>query len=190
MVEWRQLIDNCAQGSRPAFDEFVKKYYALVKFLIAKKVRNENDHDDIIQEILLKFHRLNLFRKFQGNSELEFRAYLARICINSAYSHLSRTRADSDKLIHIAPADFESLDIALASTGPLPELMEQELTEEIHKAVSELPENYRDVINLRLLGNTHQEIADILGRPKGTIDSYATRALEILRGKLKKFASI
>lgn len=189
-MEWRELITRCADGNKTAFDEFVKKYYDLLLFLVRQKTRNQNDHEDILQEVFLKMHRLNLFARFRGESEAEFKAYLARICLNTLYTHLNRESAAEDKVIFVSPEDLETIWQGEArDSGPLPQLLQKELMEQLETAVAGLPEQYRDIINLRLLGYTHQDISNMLKKPKGTVDSYSARAYEILRDKLRNFAS-
>lgn len=188
-MDWQELIDNCAKGNRPAFNEFVKKYYGLMHFLVSRKIANQGEHEDILQEVLLKFHRLNLFSKFRGSSEGEFRAYVAKICLNTISSYLGRQIASDDKMVYISPGDLEKLGLPNHHQGPLSEIMEKELMSRLEDAIAELPGNYRDIVNLRLLGNTNQEISEILRQPKGTIDSYSARALQLLQENLKDFAS-
>lgn len=188
-MDWKKLIKLCSQGDATAFAEFVKKYYGLLHYLVARRIPNDAEHEDIIQEVLLKFHRLNLFEKFKGETEEEFRGYVARICLNTLFTSLKSQKTENDALVYVAPEDLENIGIADPANTQLNSVIDAEIMARLTKEIAMLPEAYRDIINLRLLGNSNQEIAGILRKPKGTIDSYNARAIEILRQKLKEFAS-
>ena len=62
------------------------------------------------------------------------------------------------------------------------------MSEQVRKAVSELPEKKRQVIELRFFENmTIREAADVLGIPHSTADSREKSALADLKKMLQKF---
>lgn len=63
-----------------------------------------------------------------------------------------------------------------------------ELTENIDKAIQELPETYRETFTLSRFGeHTNAQIADELGVSVKTVEYRISQALKILRVKLKDY---
>ena len=63
-----------------------------------------------------------------------------------------------------------------------------ELTENINKAINELPDTYRDTFTLSRFGDlTNPQIADKLGVSIKTVEYRISQALKILRVKLKDY---
>jgi RNA polymerase sigma factor (sigma-70 family) len=73
--------------------------------------------------------------------------------------------------------------------NPLQEVMNDELSRAIDAAFQAMPPKYRAVLVLREIeGCTYEEIAEILGCSKGTVESRLFRARGRLREKLRGFA--
>ena len=69
--------------------------------------------------------------------------------------------------------------------------MANELADNIQKAVSELPANYREVFELSRFGSkSNQEIADQLNVSVKTVEYRITQSLKILRKTLKDYLPI
>ena len=65
--------------------------------------------------------------------------------------------------------------------------MQAEATEELKKALKELPESWQQIVSLRIYENlTFQQIANQLGIPLGTALTRMRRALERLKNDLSK----
>lgn len=66
------------------------------------------------------------------------------------------------------------------------DLPDAELVEAARKAIEELEDSSREVVDLHLHANlTFQEVADLLGEPLSTVASRYRRALEKVRSKLE-----
>jgi RNA polymerase sigma-70 factor (ECF subfamily) len=64
-----------------------------------------------------------------------------------------------------------------------------EFTDEMQQALGELPFELRESLLLVVVGDlTHQETADVLGVPLGTVLSRVSRARERLRKQLRALA--
>ena len=58
---------------------------------------------------------------------------------------------------------------------------------DLHRAIAQLPEKYRDVVKLKYFdGCTIREISSATGMPQGTVSVYLRRAIQELRTLLKE----
>ncbi len=66
-------------------------------------------------------------------------------------------------------------------------LISDEMTAELHRALRELPDCYRDVVILcDLEERNYEDVARLIGRPVGTVRSRLHRARALLSAKLKR----
>ena len=66
-------------------------------------------------------------------------------------------------------------------------LIDAQTTAELHRALRELPDRYRDVILLcDLEERSYEDVAQLIGRPIGTVRSRLHRARALLAAKLKR----
>jgi RNA polymerase sigma-70 factor (ECF subfamily) len=73
-------------------------------------------------------------------------------------------------------------DQALPRPGPAEDVMQREAAESVWRAVDRLAPDERELVLLRYVGGrTFREIADILGRPLGTVLWQGKRCLEKLK---------
>jgi RNA polymerase sigma-70 factor, ECF subfamily len=69
----------------------------------------------------------------------------------------------------------------------LGDLIENETTALLHRTLRDLPEPYRDVVILcDLEERSYEEVAQLIGRPVGTVRSRLHRARALLAAKLKR----
>jgi RNA polymerase sigma-70 factor, ECF subfamily len=151
---------------RARFEALVMPHLDAAYNLARWLVRRDAEAEDLAQEALLRAYRF--FGGFRGG---DARAWLLRIVRNVSYTWLEATRAaeastEFDEERHgAAEATPESLAIAGAEH------------ERLARALEELPARFREVLVLRELeGCSYKEIAEITGRPVGTVMSGLSRA--------------
>ena len=118
--------------------------------------------EDIAQEAFLAAVR-NLDR---FDRRRPFGPWLHRIVVNRAidWTRARQLRGETELVEAAAPEDAASLDASLL------------------RALAALPPDHRAVIVLRhLLGYTPSEIAELLGLPRGTVNSRLRRGLDSLK---------
>jgi RNA polymerase sigma-70 factor (ECF subfamily) len=137
---------------------------------------SDPDAQDVVQEAYLRAFRF--FGGFRGGNS---RAWLLRIVRNAFYDWLKQNRREE----RIEPFD-EELHEAVDETGtPASLLAERADHELLHKAIGELPLEFREILVLRELdGFSYKEISGIAGVPMGTVMSRLARAREHLRTQL------
>lgn len=162
-----ELVEQCKANNRNAQLQLYRKYCDGMFCVAMRFLKNEDDAEDVLQESFIKaFQRIGQFK-----GEVTFGAWLKRIVVNGCIDYLKskkqRTVALDESYMHVA----EEGDWNVATTIDL---------EEVKKAIEELPEKYRFVVQLFLVeGYDHSEIADILN-----ISETASRT-RLLRGKGK-----
>ena len=159
--------------------------------LAIRYVRNHEDAEEVVQDVLLKvFRKIDAFR---GDAALS--SWIFRITFNTAMSRLRRTRAmraaevteieigaaPGGQKIAFEPADRSNLaDVSMLNA---------QLRERLAAAIVELPEIYRQPVILRDIEGLSTEEASTRLRVKDqTLKSRLHRGRLMLRKQLADFA--
>jgi RNA polymerase sigma factor (sigma-70 family) len=158
------------------FEQAVLPHLAAAFNLARWLLRNDHDAEDVVQEAYLR--ALKSFAGFHGG---DGRAWLLAIVRNTSYTRLEQNR--SRKPITTFNEGIHGVE---SPGGNLEDpLQQQEAKQAIHRALEELPQEYREVIVLRELeGLSYKAIAEITGVPMGTVMSRLARARERLQKSL------
>lgn len=181
------IVRQVQAGNVEAFDRLILKYRQRLYSVIYNLTSNREDTADLTQETFIKaFQSIN---RFKGRST--FFAWIYRIAVNSAYSHLRRNklrRFFSFETIDEDLAPREILD-ALTSKSDVPrERVLKELQEKLNEALQTLSLKHRTVVVLfEIESLSHQEIAEIMGCTVGTVRSRLHYAKQQLQGKLQPY---
>ena len=159
------LIEQIQLGSKNAFKQMFIKFYSPLCEYASQYVSDEDAEEN----------RNSLFVEISLKSYL-FMAVKHR-CLNAIKRQLYHERVHS--LIYDKIKDqFENPDTYFVN----------ELTENITKAIEELPENYRETFKLSRFGEqSNPQIAEALGVSIKTVEYRITQSLKILRVKLKDY---
>ena len=143
-----QMIAAILAGDTQLYHQLIRPYERSVYKMALSYMKNEADAEDVAQEAFLKaFHHLASFR-----SESKFSTWLVGIALNEARSRLRRDgvlRMDSlddttEDGGHTHPAilrDWREV--------PSEALERKEVRQMLQKAITGLPEKYREVFILR-----------------------------------------
>jgi RNA polymerase sigma-70 factor, ECF subfamily len=135
--------------------------------------RNATDAEDVAQEAMLRAFRF--FDTFRGE---DGRVWLMTIVRNTYLTWIRRQIPQQDA------AEFDErlhTDIEAALT-PESEFLRQANTDQVRRAIEQLPPEYREVILMRELEQmSYREIAAVMQSPLGTVMSRISRARSMLR---------
>lgn len=179
----RELVARCArQDDRAAFGELVARHQDRIYAAIRRFCGNDEDAADIVQRAFL-----NAFRKigeFKGDAA--FATWLYRIAFNEAVSYRRERRRPA---VSLEASDDGARPAEPAErVDPSCRLETEETQRKVQQAIELLPDEDRQIVLLRdLQGHSYDEIAEILGIPKGTVRSRLHRARLELRERLKSF---
>ena len=185
-MSFANFLEECRSGDPRAIDQFIGEFYPMVFSFIQKRLRSEHETEDLVQEIFIKIINQSIFKRFQGTSELELRAYVLRISMNHMLDFIHKKKTVGKNLSDLDINSEVHAELFAKNPDYIENIEKESIMKALEDAILALPHNYAQVIKLRLHGYTNKEISEILEKPLGTINSWANRALGNLRDELKK----
>jgi RNA polymerase sigma-70 factor (ECF subfamily) len=166
----------------------VKKYQQKIMNLISRYIKDNSEVMDVTQETFIKAYRaLPNFR-----SESAFYTWLYRIAVNTSKNHLtSRSRRPPATDVDAMDATnfYDAPELKEFET-PESNLISDELEQEIHQAIDDLPEDTATAIRLREFeGLSYEEISQAMDCPIGTVRSRIFRAREAINQQIQAIMS-
>lgn len=186
----RVLVEQAQAGSRPAFEELVRRYDRDVLRLAVNLMKRTEDARDVYQESFLKVYRnLHRFR-----FECSFYTWLYRIVTNVCLDHLRRRQArPEDQAPETHPAQFEDGGTDFferqrehrATLDPERNFLGQEIQAKLAVAMERLSPRERLVFEMKHYeGLKLRAIGDALGTSEETVKNSLFRATRKLRSEL------
>jgi len=169
------LVLRAKRGDRQACKLLVERYQRRAFAVAYPLLKNEDEAMDVVQDAFVKvFGRIDTF---QGNSS--FFTWLYRIvknlCIDRLRARQRRREFEYDDAIERAGEAGAIQEGCLPSTAdmhPGRMLARKELAAKTYEALEQLSPDHRTIIILREIeGLSYEEIARIVGCPKGTVMS-------------------
>lgn len=174
----RALFEKAKQGDRDAFGSIYHSYYTPIYRYVLYRTKSVRDSEDITHEVFLKALRVMDRFSMRKVSPLAFFYTIARNTLIDMY------RMKRDEIV-----DEDFFD-TIASTHPKPsdEVSAQEDIGHVRKAIASLPEEQKDVVMMRAIGElSYEEIAKVLKKSEQAIRQIYSRGLKSLRGILGPF---
>jgi RNA polymerase sigma-70 factor (ECF subfamily) len=135
--------------------------------------KSDADAEDVVQDAAVR-----ALRYFSSLRNDDARAWLLTIVRNTWYARFSKAGRAEQREVLVDMKDQtpdEQLD-------PEALVIQQQAVERAHRAIEELPADFREVIVLRELeGLSYKEIAEVIGTPIGTVMSRLARGRALLR---------
>ncbi len=178
----RDLVERAKnQGDAEAFGQLVRRHQKRIHRLAVHMLRDRAEAEDVAQETFIRAYQA--LARFDGRSEPY--TWFYRITINLSLNRIrsrktSRTTHDTDD----PRLDGVLVDKRPETSDPALSAQRHELYETLAKGIDQLSETLRTTLILVCIdGRSHEDVAQILGAPEGTI---AWRIHEARR-KLKDF---
>ena len=176
-----RLIERVLQGDPDAFEPLVLENQQRVYTVALRITGNEADAWDAAQEAFLRAYKS--LKDFRGESR--FSTWLYKLA-GSAAIDLIRRRKDA-QLVSLYDEEESIPDVPDERFEPETELTKKELRENVQRALSLLPADYRRILTLRELGGlSYEELAEELGLEAGTVKSRLSRARQKLCALLSR----
>ncbi len=171
MITEKQLIQDCQQGRKESQFLLVKRYSGMLMTTCRRYARDEAMAKDVLQETLIRiFGNISKYRPIGS-----FEAWMRRIAVRCSLQWLEKSHFRRE-----SPTEKFDKDQMME-----PAIYNQLATENIIKAVQELPDGFRTVFNLNVIeGYSHKEIAELLNITESSSRSQLLRARRLLQKKL------
>lgn len=168
---WEDLIMGCTAGDRHCQHEVYKRSWSSIFPAVLRVIRNRNEAEDVMQDSIIKgFERLSELK-----SPGAYPAWQKKISVRAALNHIRNRIKFDDEVQLVNESDGSEMEELVTDIEPI----------KILKAMDELPEGYRLVVNMYLVEElTHEEIGNALGIATATSRSQYSRALKKLRNSL------
>ncbi|HUB25392.1 MAG TPA: sigma-70 family RNA polymerase sigma factor [Tepidisphaeraceae bacterium] len=168
-------MQRAAAGDARAFGQLVDRHADRL-FRIAMSMLNNHTADagDVVQETFAGAYRG--IKAFQGRSSVS--TWLTRILV----TQVSQSRRQKNRAVR----KTESIGEVAVDGGAT--AVQKRI--DIQQALDQLSDEHREVLVLREFEQmSYQEIADVLGVPRGTVESRLSRARAELKQKLRSYAN-
>ncbi len=168
-IDDERMLVARAVGNPEAFAPLYLRYVDRVHAYCYRRLGNPDEAADVTSIVFSR--ALSSLHSFQGEN---FRSWLFAIAHNALsdhyrYRHLESSLDDAGRLFDRHPS-------------PEDEAIAHEAQRTVVALLAELPEEQRQVLELRLAGLSSKEIGVILGKQPNAIDQAQYRAMTRLRG--------
>ncbi len=181
----KDLVARAKKGDKAAFEGLVKMYSKYVYTTSFFILRDPHEAEDASQEVFVKVY-LSI-KGFRGLSS--FKTWIRKLTVNTCIdklrlrSKLKDRKVSLDKITEEYEVVFTKFSQSLEKS-----FFRQEAVKEVLKIVVNMEESYRLPLILRDLQDySYREIADLTGKPIGTVKTNIHRARKIIKEKLKTY---
>jgi len=182
------LVEATRNGDESAFAEIMARYRNPLTNYLYRFLNDYEEAVDLAQETFVRVY----FALDRYHTQFAFSTYIYRIATNLAISEIRRRKrrkllsltglfqGEDDSAVEFQPTDGKIL--------PDAELVEDERSEVIGRAIAALPEKYRVPVILRdVEGKSYDEVAEIMELGLGTTKSRISRGRALLKEKLQHY---
>lgn len=182
------LIKATKSGDEAAFGEIMDRYRSPITNYLYRFLNDYEEAVDLAQETFVRVY----FAIDRYHTQFAFSTYIYRIATNLAISEIRRRKrrrlmsltglfqSEDDTQVEFQPPDKRKLQDA--------ELVDDERSQVIARAIAALPEKYRIPVILRdIEGRSYDEIAEIMELGLGTTKSRINRGRGLLKEKLQHY---
>lgn len=176
MKEDTALVLDIQSGNKQALGVLVERYKKLAFQTALGLVGNKDDAYDISQEAFLRVYRsARTYDKSQP-----FLPWFYTIIANLSRTWLSRRSRRENRTVDLDDVSF----LMVSDSNPETEYLKREMIGQLREALMKLSFEDREIVTLQhFRGMSYDEIATLLGIPKGTVMSR----LYYARKRLAKF---
>ena len=169
-----ELLVRVGERDRAAFEELYHRYVRSIMGLALRRLRDRGRAEDAVQEIFAAVWRSAASYRPERGPAAPWLYAVARNAI------IDRMRARNEQPTAEAP------EVPSGEPNPLERAERSYVSWRVHRALEELPEKEREVIELAYWsGMSQSEVAEYLHIPLGTVKTRTRSALTRLAGVLE-----
>lgn len=177
--ELLDLVLKAQAGDEAAFEKLYNECYEPILRFISFRVPTQDDAEDLSQQVFIRFYNNLQNWKDQGYSPMAYVFTVARSVVADYW------RANKNRKVE----NSEDILPLLVDSNRRPDEIAQsnDSTKEIIMAIQRLPDNYQEVIALRLIqGLTNPEIAKIINKSEVATRKLYSRGIQKLQKELNE----
>ncbi len=174
------LMGLAQEGDKQAYSQVFQKITPLLRSFIAQKIRNHDDIEDIVQEILISIHKAS--HTYDSNRPFEVWMYtIARYRLNDHLRTYYKDESLKDKILIEASSNSETY---IANDNVTEDI---DSNEYIANLLEELPEKQRTIVTMmKIEGYTAKETAERVNMSESAVKVAAHRVYKDLAKKLSR----
>ncbi len=174
------LVMDIKAGNKTALGKLVERHKKLAYRFALGLVGNKDDAYDISQEAFLRVYR----SADTYDSQQPFLPWFYTIISNLCRTWLKRRSRRDNRMVDVDDASYLLVDYANPETS----LERKEIVGKLRQALMQLPFDDREIIMLQhFRGMSYEEIAGLLGIPRGTVMSRLYYARKKLADLMRQF---
>lgn len=185
-AEDRELVAATLDGDQDSFTLLVQRYERRIVNYVRRIIRRHEDAHDLAQDVFIKVY-IALDRY---DPKYEFSTWLFRIAQNAAIDVVRKKGIIEESLVRPGRdgEGEQEMDVEGEDVSAYRLLSNKQMAAAMELAIEGLPDDYRDLIDLRHFGElSYEEIAEVKGMPLGTVKNKLFRARNVLKGELEHF---
>ncbi len=168
-----ELLRWLKAGYSAALTVLYQRYVRLIYTVAMRILDNPQEAEDLTQEIFVTFWQKHTYDPKRGSLS----SYL---CLLTRSRALDRRRSKGS--YHRFLERYQQADSGISSASPFEQVSNQEREQTVQRALQELPEAQRQILEMAYYGGLSQtEIAQRLQLPLGTVKTRSRQGLLKLR---------
>lgn len=174
-----QLLLKCAQRDGQAFKELYRQSSPKLYALCMRLLQDESLAEDVLQEGFVKiWNNAPKYAHAKGSAM----TWMAAIVRNQA---LDKLRMAKSRPVYADEPESETLEFASMDLSPSSLVELSDDAQRLSHCLEQLKAEQREcIMQAFYYGHTHDELAESMGRPLGTVKAWIRRGLEQLRSCL------
>ena len=175
-----ELTESLARDLDTSFEALVRAHADRCYSIALRVLGNPHDAEEVAQDALVRAYRAIGGYDPDRVRALRLRPWLATIVVNLCRN---RTRRQAPASVALDPLVEVGLEPAAAAADEPPNVAARVADRErLAALLATLPDRYRVPVVLRHVDElSYAELAEILGRPEGTLKAQVSRGLAMLR---------
>lgn len=171
--ELHEIFQNLRSNNQSAYNKLYERYYNLIYGIVFSILKNKDDSEDIVHEIFTKIYKLDR-SKLPTNNEA---SWLFTVSKNEAFLFFRKSKQN---------INLDDIYEISESSSDLDKIID---TEYYNKIISNLKEEEKQIVSLKILSNfTFQKISQLLDIPIGTVQWKYYKAINSLKISISSLA--
>ncbi len=179
-MEQRELIKQLKEGREQAYEVLFKTYYTELVMHANRYLYDFDASKEVVQDLIVYIYE----KRFNLDINSSLKSYLYRAVQNRCINQINQSKIRDKYVNHIKQGpkkEDNPIELGIEAS---------EVEAALFKAIGDLPPKCRMIFKMnRFDGLSNGEIAERLELSKRTVETQITKALRILRDKLKNFTA-